>query len=103
MTKLYIKEFIGLASVNADGAVLAFSASDSPTDQVVDFTAGVAPSNAFTKGTTWVLLSADSVCSIAFGAAPVATVNNWRLPANVPTAFLVPANGTYKISAISNP
>lgn len=104
MTKLYIKEFTGLASVNTDGAVASFSvaAADSPAEQVVDFTAGATPSNAFKKGTTWVLLSADAVCSIAWGTTPVATVNNWRLPANTPVPFLVPGDGTFKVSAITN-
>lgn len=103
MTKLYIKEFNGLAATKQSDSVLAFPADGSQADQVVDFTAGAAPSNLFAKGTEWVLLAADAGCSIAFGAAPVATAANFRLPGNVMLPFRVPPDGTFKVSAITNP
>lgn len=103
MTKLYIKEFGGLASTKPSDSVLAFPADNSAADQVVDFSVGAAASALFAKGTEWVLLSADAGCSIAFGAAPVATALNFRLPGNTPIPFRVPGDGSLKVSAITNP
>lgn len=104
MTKLYIKEFGGLAATKQSDSVLAFPADNSAADQVVDFTAGAAASNFFAKGTEWVLLCTDAgPCSIAFGAAPIATVANFRLPANTLIPFRVPGDGSLKVSAITNP
>lgn len=104
MTKLYVKEFNGLAATKQSDSVLGFPADGSQVDQVVDFTAGVAASALFAKGTEWVLLCTDAgPCSIAFGANPVATVANFRLPANTLLPFRVPPDGTFKVSAITNP
>lgn len=100
--KLYIKEFGGLAATRQGDSVLAFPADNSAADQVVDFTA-VTPSAAFAKGTEWVLLAADAGCSIAFGAAPTATIANFRLPPNIAVPFRVPPDGSLKVSAITNP
>jgi hypothetical protein len=106
MTKLYVKEFKGLAATRQSDSVLAFPADNSPADQVVDFTAGAANSAPFQKGTEWVLLSADAGCSILVQAAAGAqapTVANFRLPGNTPLPFRVPGDGSYLVSAITNP
>jgi hypothetical protein len=58
----------------------------------------------FQDATKWVLLCADSPCSIRFGTGTfAATTANFRLPGNVPLPFRVPAAGAYKVSAITNP
>lgn len=109
MTKLYIREFPELAATPSGDAVLAaFAADSSLADQVVDYTAAAAASAAFQPQTKWVLLCADSPCSIRFGTgAPTAVATDFRIPGNVPFLFRVPPNSTpaldFKVSAITNP
>lgn len=101
MTKLYISEYSGLAAVDMDGSVLAMAQPPIAT-QVVDYTAGVTPSAAFNAATKLVELHNDSICSLAFGVAPVATVNNMRYAAGERNVIGVPAGSNFKVSAITN-
>lgn len=114
MTKLYVKEFGGLARTEQSDSVPVFPVDNSAADQVVDYTAAAAASAPFNAKTKWVLLSSDSGCSIAFSpvSAPVvATALNFRLPANTPTPFRLPdliptvntTAPTWQVSAITNP
>lgn len=101
MTKLYVSEYAGLAAVDADG--LDKIMPQPPTaSQVVDYTAGVAASSAFLPSTRFVEIHNDSICSILFGTAPVATVNTMRLAANERVVVGVPAGQAFKVSAITN-
>lgn len=99
MTKLYIAEYNSVASVNADGSVLAML--QPPTvEQVVDYTGGATPSAAFKATTTFVELHTDAICSVAFGTTPVATVNNMRMVAG--ERRIVGVLAGQKVSAIVN-
>lgn len=99
MAVLYISEFSNGASVIGT-ALVAMMPQPSITDQTVAISGSSAQSAAFNARTRAVLLSADAICSIAFGANPTATATNLRLPANTIIAFaVVPGQ---KVAVISN-
>lgn len=56
-------------------------------------------SAAFNAATKFVRIVADTACYIAWGTAPVATVNVERIPANVEIIREVPINAAYKVAA----
>ena len=86
MAKLYISEFPH--GVSSDGTTKPeFLPQPSLVDQVVVIGAGSLQSNPFSANTKFVLLEADIVCSILFGANPTVTANNMRLAAGVPIIF----------------
>jgi hypothetical protein len=86
MAKLYISEFPH--GTSSDGTEKpADLPQPSLVDQVVVIGAGSLQSAPFSMNTRFVLLQADVVCSIAFGANPTATANNMRLAAGVPIIF----------------
>lgn len=98
-SRLYVAEFQSLAATEQSDSVTILP--QPPTaEQVVDYSAGVAASLAFRSDTNFVEISTDSICSIAFGAAPVATVNTQRLNANERRTFGVKPGS--KVSAITN-
>lgn len=87
MATLYISEFPGPATI---GTVSTnFPTEPSLVDQAIAIGGASVASNAFSAATRLVILSSDSVCSVIFGPAPVATVVNLRIPANVPMMFAV--------------
>lgn len=101
MTKLYVAEYPGLAATNTSDGVPILPMP--PTaEQVVDYTAGAAPSAVFADTTTFVELEADSICSISFGTAPVATVANMRMAAGERRVVGVSRGSKLKVSAITN-
>lgn len=59
-----------------------------------------AVTNAFNAKTAMVRVETDSICSIAFGAAPTATTGNMRMNANDVEYFSVMPN--HKIAVITN-
>jgi len=102
MTKLYVAEYSGIASVQTDGAVAVLP--QPPTaEQVVDYTAGAAATaNPFADSTEFVELATDAICSVVFGSAPVATVNNMRMAAGERRLVSVRPGSKLKVSAITN-
>lgn len=56
-------------------------------------------SAAFAAATRFVRVVADTACYVAWGTAPVATVNTERIPANVEIIREVPINAGYKVAA----
>lgn len=99
MTKLYIQEFDGVASTDNDGAIDTFPQPPVAT-QVVDYTGGATPSVAFNARTQFVEIHTDAICSILFGATPVATTSSPRMAANETRKYGVVAG--QKVSAITN-
>jgi hypothetical protein len=94
MTKLYIREWAGIAGEK-----------QAPTgfirDQVVDYTSGAAASALpFHQDTTLLEWSNDSICSWVIGTSPTATTSNMRYPADSHGFVCVSAGN--KISAITN-
>lgn len=98
MAVLYISEFAGLAAVR--GAQASIGAQPSLVDQTVAIGAGSAQSKAFGPTTNMVLICADAVCSVLFGANPTATAVNMRIPANFPMYFAVSPG--QKVAVITN-
>lgn len=104
--------FLALSCLGASAAnfcyVTEFSDASQPvarTPPVVDqaaITVSVtsAQSAAFGGDTKIVRISCDTTVSAAFGASPTATVNNMRLPANVPEYFYIIAG--QKVAFITN-
>src|SRR5262245_36994730 len=101
-SKLYVAEYPSLAATEQSDSVAVLP--QPPTaEQTVDYSAGVtATANAFRDDTNFVQISTDSICSIAFGTTPVATVANQRLAANEKIIVGVRAGSKLKVSAITN-
>ena len=101
---LYVSEYVDFAQ--QQGMALGLACEPS-TDQVVDYSAGHAESTAFAATTRLVRIHTDSICSIAFGTAPVANTGNNRMVAGGTEYFEVPNDGNnvvtpYKVSAVAN-
>lgn len=99
MAVFYISEFPGIATIGT--TIAAIPGEPSIADQAIAIGGASVASNAFSSTTRLVLLCADVGCSILFGAAPVATVVNMRIPANFP--ILVAVVPGQKVAVISNP
>lgn len=113
MKRLLAAAFVFALSCGAAHAVnfcyvTEFSDASQPvvrTPPVVDQTAvtvsaASAQSAAFGGDSKIVRISCDTTVSSAFGANPTATVNNMRLPANVPEYFyIIPGQ---KVAFITN-
>lgn len=98
MATFYISEYPGLAAIGT--TISAIPPEPSIVDQAIAIGATSVQSNAFSTTTRLILLSSDTACSILFGADPVATVVNKRIPANVPMGFaVVPGQ---KVAVIAN-
>src|SRR6185503_15446290 len=82
MAKLYISEFQFMGANGYDGASMA--RQPPLVNQVVDFTAGVAASAAFSASTTFVRVWSDAQCCVKYGTAPTATVNDMPMAASQP-------------------
>lgn len=97
VARIFITEY-------ADTGPLSPALAQEPmnADQTIDFTAGVTPSAAFKNNTKLVRLHVDSIASVAFGTAPIATVTNRRMVAGQTEYFQVPPGAGYKVSAIIN-
>lgn len=65
----------------------------------ITVSAASAQSAAFGSSTGMIRISCDTTVSAAFGSNPTATVNNMRLPANVPEYFKVSGG---KVAFITN-
>lgn len=104
MATLFISEFSDLP-FTSNGVIQGAAAQNWIEDQHITIAASSAPSAAFNPATTYVLLSTDAACSIAW-TAPGATVNpatanNLFLPANMQPKLFGVAGGMI-VSAITN-
>lgn len=81
MATLYIAEYDELL-VDAHGQTVMAPKDPPIAEQIVAIGVSHAESVAFSGRTLFVQIGNDSTCSIAFGAAPVATTSNQRIPAN---------------------
>ena len=101
MAYLYVSEYPGLAAT-MQGSDIAAVPAPSTVDQQVAIGGSSGASAAFQSTTRYVELSCDTVCSVAFGPAPVATDANLRLAANERKLFSIPIGQSYKVAVISN-
>jgi|SRR5215471_10786552 len=98
MAFLFITEYANWA--NSPGGDHDFGQEPNVTFQRVAIGAGATSSAAFNTATRMVLVNADTVCSILFGAAPTATASSPRLQANTDRFYGV--SPSMVISVIAN-
>lgn len=84
MAKLHITEYGGL--VQTSGGVAPHPKEPALASQAVTYTASTA-SAAFGTNTKLVRIISDATAFLKFGAAPTATANDARLPADVVEYF----------------
>jgi hypothetical protein len=99
MAFLYIAEFSRLP-LDSVGANIIAPPMPPLVEQKIAIGIGSVPSASFSSGTRFVQIHPDSVCSVAFGPTPVATVNNQRV-AGSETRF-VGVNPGDSVAVISN-
>ena len=82
MATAYLHEYADVAYANS--AAVQIGAEPANADQTITTGAAATASAAFNTNTRVVMVStpADQAVACLFGAAPVATVTNCRLPAN---------------------
>ena len=99
MATLYITEF---AQAGVDGMNNPIPMASVPplAKQTVGITAGSLASNAFNADTKLVRVHADAICSIEFGAAPVAAATSARMAAGQTEYYSV--RGGMKVAVITN-
>jgi len=97
MATLYISEYSGLGS---GGGYAQLAQAPAVAEQTLAIAGASAASAAFNASTKFVRLHTDAICSIAFGAAPVATAAKMRMAANATEYFGVVAG--QKVAVISN-
>ncbi|PZN85836.1 MAG: hypothetical protein DM484_01275 [Candidatus Methylumidiphilus alinenensis] len=102
MSVLYVTEYAsqGLDSRNSP---MVIALEPTLAEQIFTISgSSTAVTNPFQSGTTYVRIHTDTICSIAFGTAPVATTSMKRMAANTTEYFAVPPNKGYKVAAITN-
>jgi hypothetical protein len=100
MAFLYITEFSS-TQTDINGHPLPMGAMPPIAEQTLAIGAVSAPSAAFNTATRFVRLAADSICSIAFGTAPVAAATNLRLAANAAGEYFA-VTGGQKVAVLTN-
>ena len=98
MAVLYIAEFSQL--MPTPGGTGQAPRTPPIAEQTVAIGGASAASGAFNTATNFVRVHTDAICSIAFGASPVATTAQMRLAAGQTEYFGV--NAGDKIAVISN-
>ncbi len=99
MAKLYISEYVELASINTKWLMIA--KEPSVVEQTpVAIGGGSLQSAAFNAKTRYVRIHTDAICSILFGANPTATADSKRLGANHTEYFAVKPGD--KVAVITN-
>lgn len=81
MATVYITEVSKIAASSGGQDVLA-PVMPPAAEQTVAITGGSVQSDPFHAGTSYIQLSTDAICSIAFGSDPTATTSKQRLAAN---------------------
>jgi hypothetical protein len=97
---LYITEYAQLMP-SPPGGVGQVPMEPALATQTVSFTTHT-ESLAFNAQTRVVRVHTDSICSLIFGASPVATTSHPRMAAGQTEYHGVPVGASYKVSAVSN-
>jgi hypothetical protein len=98
MASLYITEFAQLGQ--QQGEAVQMPLGPPLAEQKLAIGGASTPSAAFNAATRLVRLHTDAICSVAFGAAPVAAATNARLAANTTEYYGVPPGS--KVAVITN-
>jgi len=99
MATLYITEF-AQAGLDALNNPMPFASAPPKATQTVAITVGSVASAAFNPDTRLVRVHADAICSIEFGAAPVAAATSARMSAGQTEYYSV--RGGMKVAVITN-
>ena len=101
MAKVYISEYSVMAKAWAHPDQIAAPQEPADTDQTPLAIGGAsAASAAFGLGCRLIRVHTDAICSIAIGAAPVATADNKRMAAGATEYFGVTPG--HKLACITN-
>ena len=98
MATLYITEFNAIGG--GSGFIVGAALQPPVAEQTVAIGGASVASSAFTANTLFVRLHTDAICSIEFGATPVATATTARMAANQTEYFNVVAG--QKVAVITN-
>ena len=101
MAILYITEY-SRQGRDASGFQMVVADEPPAANQTVAVGGASAQSAAFNALTRFVRIHTDAICSVDFGANPVATTASRRLAANSTEYFAVPLGASYKIANIAN-
>jgi hypothetical protein len=99
---LYIREYSTIACPGPDFNGMQAGLEPGIDQSPLVFGGGVQLSAVFASTTRIVRLHTDSICSILFGIAPVATTANARMAANQTEFFGVQPGANLKVSVIVN-
>ena len=100
MSVLYITEYAELSTVASKGGQMP---KEPPVaEQTVAISGTHAESSAFNAKTKFLRIETDAICSVKFGAAPVATTSSGRMAAGQTEYRDVSALPLGKVSVISN-
>lgn len=100
MATLYVTEYAELP-IGPAGRVGQMPMEPPLAEQAIAFTTHT-ESAAFNAKTRFVRIHTDAICSVLFGAAPVATTGSGRLAANQTEYRAVPPGASYKVSVVAN-
>ena len=81
MSTLYITEYHDIPATK-NGFALPAGEEPNVAEQSVAITGSSVQSNPFNPATSFVMVSTDSTCSLAFGTNPTASTNYHRMAAN---------------------
>lgn len=98
MTKAYITEFSDMQQLT--GHLIGAANQPDIATQVVDYTSAHAESAAFNVKTKFIRIHVDSIASIKFGTAPVATTSHPRMAAGATEYYGVRAGDI--VSVVTN-
>lgn len=101
MAFLYITEYASI-SVGQAGRVQQHPDEPPLADNRIAITGGSTVSPVFNAQTRTVRIHTDTVCSIAVGVNPVASISNQRLAANQTEYKGVPLGGGCQVAVIAN-
>jgi hypothetical protein len=101
MAVLFITEY-SRQGRDASGFQMVVADEPAVANQVVAIGASTTQSAAFNALTRFVRIHTDAICSIEFGANPIATATTRRLAANSTEYFAVPLGASYKVACITN-
>lgn len=100
MSKLYITEYEHM--IELAGGRLPVGKEPKVAGQAFSFTGTPGVSAAFNIRTKFVRIHTDGICSVAFGTAPTATIDDARLASGQTEYFGIEPQSSYKVSAITN-
>jgi hypothetical protein len=101
MAVLYVTEYAEM-QIGPAGRVGQMPMEPPIAEQTVAIGGSSTQSSAFNAKTRFVRLHTDAICSVEFGAAPLASATTGRMAANQTEYRGVPPNAFYRVAVITN-